>query len=93
MRFKTNNKKITLEDTNYLKVRNYPPTNNTYSYITRTYREYKEGVFGWHEIDGDPIYFHDLSKEQLALAVIIGNAQNALLSTLPREKLFKKIDE
>jgi hypothetical protein len=74
-----------LEDTGFIKVHNYPPSPSTFSYITRTYRKY-EDRFGWKEIDGDPIYFEDLSHEHLALAMIIGNAQNVLSKKLPREE-------
>jgi hypothetical protein len=91
MKFETEDKNIILEDTGYIKVHNYPAIGQTFSYITRTYREYEKDVFGWEEIDGEPIYFHDLTQEQLALAIIIGNAQNVLSKALPREKYLKLI--
>lgn len=91
MRFETKDKNIHLEDTGYIKVHNYPSNGKTFSYITRTYRQYEQGVFGWKEIDGEPIYFHDLSQEQLALAIIVGNAQNVLSSKLPRESFLHPV--
>jgi hypothetical protein len=75
----------TLEDTGQIKVHNYPPSSKTYSYITRIYRKYEKNVLGWKEADGPPIYFHDLPPELLALAEIVGNAQNVLTAKLPRE--------
>jgi hypothetical protein len=91
MIFETEDKKFHYEDTGYIKVHNYPPSNKTFSYITRTYRRYEKDVFGYKEIDGDAIYFDDLNQEQLALAIIIGNAQNVLSAKMPREKFLKKI--
>jgi hypothetical protein len=93
MRFKIKNQTGYLEDTGFVKVHNYPSSANTHSYITRTYRHYKEGLNGWVEIDGEPIYFFDLPQELLVLAVIIGNAQNVLFSKLPREKTLMKRNE
>jgi hypothetical protein len=91
MRFETDDKKINLEDTGYIKVHNYPSNGKTFSYITRIYRQYEQGVFGWKEIDGEPIYFHDLTQEQLVLAIIVGNAQNVLSLKLPREGFLKPV--
>lgn len=91
MRFKTIDKKIHVEDTGYIKVHNYPSSGRTFSYITRIYREYKVGEFGCREIDGEPIYFNDLPQEQLALAIIIGNAQNVLSKVLIRESFLKPV--
>ena len=77
------------EETDLIKIHNYPPNPNTFSYITRTYREYKTDK-GWREIDGEPIYFNDLPQEQLALAIIMGTAQNALNIICKRSKIFSK---
>jgi len=87
MRFKTGNPDIILEDTGYVTVHNYPPTSSkTMSYITRLYRVYQKDKFGWQEMNGEPIYFLDLPKEQLAMAIILGTAQNALAQVLPHSK-------
>jgi hypothetical protein len=83
---KTKDKKARYEDTGYIKVHNFPASPMTYSYITRTYREYVQGVFGWKEVEGEPIYFHDLSEELLTIAIILGNAQNLLVNKLPRDR-------
>lgn len=67
------------EDTGLITVHNFPVSSRcTYSYITRRYREYKKGTFGWKEVEGNPIYFNDMTPEQLNFAVIMGTAQNAL---------------
>jgi len=92
MIFQTDDKNIQLEDTGMIKVHNYPASPKTYSYITRVYREYRKNQFGWKYVDGEPIYFHDLTQEQLVLAIIIGTAQNALSNSLPYEKYLTRID-
>lgn len=77
MKYKIDNNTI-WEDTDKIKVHNYPASKNTYSYITRVYREFKKDGFGWKEVEGEPIYFYDMTHEQLALASIMGQAENAL---------------
>ena len=75
------------EDTGKLTVHNYPPSSrSTMSYITRTYREFKKDQFGWKEVDGPPIYFHDMKTEHLVLAQIISQATSALNYGLPIQK-------
>lgn len=92
MRFSTNDPNIHLEDTGLIKVHNYPPSSHmTYSYVTRIYKQIDKNKFGYTEVDGEPIYFHDLPTNELALAIIIGNAQNALSNTLKRENYLKQI--
>ena len=82
------------EDTGKIVIHNYPPSNMTYSYVTRLYREIKRDSFGWKEVEGNPIYFHDMKTEQMVLCKIIGDAQNALVHLLPKEKLkLMKDDE
>jgi hypothetical protein len=93
MRYKTTDPNIQWESTGYIKVHNFPPSPMTFSYITRTYRQWKKGSIGWEEIEGEAIYFHDLKDEARALAIIIGNAQNVLSNTLPRESFLKPIIE
>ena len=63
--------------TGLILVHNYPPSLNTYSYITEIYRDGNN-----KDVKVDPIYFHDMTDEQLTLAIIIGTAQNALCKTL-----------
>ena len=84
-------KKTIWEDTGKIIVHNFPPSNKTFSYITRVYRENKKGVLGWKDVEGEPIYFNDLPQEQQALAIIIGNAQNVLSNVLEREKYLKVV--
>ena len=93
MRYKTDDENIILEDTGYIKVHNYPGSEMTYPYATRVYRQYEKDKLGYKEVDGEPIYFHDMSHEQSALARIIGNAQNALSCTLRREIFLKPISK
>ena len=67
------------EDTGKIRVHNFPTSSKmTYSYITRVYREFKKDVFIWKEVEGNPIYFHDMTSEQVTLAVIMAHAENAL---------------
>jgi hypothetical protein len=58
-------------------VHNYPPSSNTYSYITEILRDGNN-----KDVESDPIYFHDMTDEQLSLSIIIGTAQNALCKAL-----------
>lgn len=80
------------EETGKIEVLNFPPAPGTFAYIQRIYREYKRGIFGWKEVSGEPIYFHQLSNELKALAIVMGNAQNALSDCLPKDK-FKEYKE
>ncbi len=48
------------ESTNDIKVHNYPALPYTYTYVTRVYREYKKDIYGWREVNGEPIYFVDI---------------------------------
>lgn len=73
-----------LEETGYVRIHNFPPSPNTYSYLTRIYRKFVQGEWGWKEVEGEPIYLHTLNSEQYALAAILGNAQLALDKSLPR---------
>ncbi len=77
------------EDTGEVVVNNYPPSGKTFSYAQRVYREYKTDKFGWVEVKGEPIYFHDMPTATLALAIIMSNAQNALNQVLPINKELK----
>lgn len=91
MRFKTKNENIHWEDTGCIKVHNFPANNGTYSYITRTYKEWKKDSFGYKEVDGEPIYFHNMTSEQVSLAIIMGTAQNALQNICEREKFLTPV--
>lgn len=73
------------EETGRIVLRNYPPDLGTFAYICPVYREFKDEEFGWKEMDGEPIYLHNMNDEQKTLAIILGNAQNALYKSL-REK-------
>lgn len=67
------------EDTGHIKIHNYPTSSpSTYSYVTKVYREYKKGKLGYKEVDGEPIYFHNMKSEEISLAIIMANAENAL---------------
>lgn len=77
------------EDTGKVVVHNYPASSRTYSYITRVYREYKRTDFGYKEVEGEPIYFHDIKKELVTFAIIIAESQSALSSLLPIENVGK----
>jgi hypothetical protein len=90
MRFKKS-KDIIWEDTGIIKVHNFPADFNSSSYITKVYREFKKGEFGWKEVDGQAFYFHEMSQEQLSLATIIGTAQNALYSLCPNKKYLNPL--
>jgi len=93
MRYKIDDNTI-WEDTGKIKVQNYPPSSPmTYSYITRVYRELKRDSPGWQEVDGKPIYFHELPHEQVALAMIMGQAENALNMICKREKFLVPIKD
>ena len=71
-----------LEPIDQIRLHNFPANDGSFSYICRVYREYKRDKFGWKEVEGDPIYLKDMSPEQSKFAVIMGVAQNALLSTV-----------
>jgi hypothetical protein len=65
--------------TGKVNVYNYPPIQkNTYSYITLEYKEIYDDNSGSKLIESDAIYFHSLSPEMKALAIIIGEAQLTL---------------
>lgn len=58
-------------------------------YIKRLFIEQKKGVFGSKVVEGAPIYFDELNRNQLALVNIMLTAQNALLSELKYSEDFK----
>jgi hypothetical protein len=65
MRYKVDDEEKIWEDTGHIKVYNYPASNNTYSYITRIYREIcKDDMCWWREIQGNPVYFHELTNDK-----------------------------
>ena len=73
------------ETTNDILVHNYPALSHTYTYVTRVYREYKKGKYGWKEVNGEPIYLHDIPAELAAYVTIIGEAQKVLNKKLPMD--------
>lgn len=74
-----------------IKVYNYPPQPRTYSYISRVYEEFEKNNINQREVEGSPIYFHDLNSEQYALAICLGEAQNALSNSLKRDEFLTEI--
>lgn len=76
------------ESTDDIIVDNYPPYPLTYTYITRVYREYKKGKYGWKPVNGEPIYLHDIRDELAPYLTIIGEAQNILSKKLPIDKFL-----
>lgn len=90
-RFKTDNENIHWRDTGMIKVYNYPPQPRTFSYITRIYEEFEKNNINQREVEGQPIYFHDLSSEQYALAICLSEAQIALSNSLKRDEFLTEI--
>lgn len=91
-RYRTKEKDTFYEETGQIKVRNYPPSSDmTYPYVTRCYRKYKKNMVGWVEVDGYPIYFHELNPELLSLAIIAGVTNNILHDRLKREDGFIEV--
>lgn len=79
------------EDINEIRVKNFPPSPSTFSYIVKVYREWTNKKLGYTEIEGDAIYLSDLKPEVAGYAAIIGMAQNILINNLPN-KLGEPID-
>ena len=78
MQYKLDDNRI-WEDTGRIKVHNYPTSSpSTYSYITKVYKEYKKEQLGYKEVEGEPIYFHEMKPEEISLAIILVYAENAL---------------
>jgi hypothetical protein len=94
MRYKIDENTI-WEDTGKIRIHNYPPSSkHTYSYVTRVYREYKsEKIVGWKKAEGEAIYFHDMTNEQIVLAKIMAECENALNNVLKHNKLFIPIND
>lgn len=91
-KFKTKDEKFILEDTGIVRVHNYPPAHKgTFSYIKRVYKRWEKDKIGYTEIEGDPIYFHTLKSEHLALAEVLSMANNTLSEVLPREQFLTEI--
>lgn len=86
MRFRTEDETIIWEDTNQIVLHNYPPSHNTFSYVTRVYREYKLNSVGYKLVESDPIYLRDMNNEKETLAIIMGTAQHALLRLLKHQE-------
>ena len=78
MKYKLNDDTI-WEDTGRIRVHNYPTSSPCiYSYITKIYKEYKKDLLGHKEVEGEPIYFHEMKPEEISLAIIMVHAENAL---------------
>lgn len=58
--------------TSRIRVCNYPPEYNTFSYIIQ------EKEVNGKIVESEPIYFYDLTSEERTLAIIIGEAQYSL---------------
>jgi hypothetical protein len=81
------------EDTGRVVIHNYPPEGNgTFSYATRIYREYKKDRLGWKDIEGEPVYFHDMKTELVTFAKIMAESEAALDALLRREKFHIPIE-
>lgn len=80
------------EDAEKIKVYNYSPDKNTYTiifnYVTKVYREYKEGKTMWKEVEGTPLYFHDMNQTQKTFVAIITIAEKALYNSC-----YKQMDK
>jgi len=76
------------EETGRIQVFNFPAGIGTQSYVRVVYRETKRGIFGWKEVLGEAHYFDsaNMPYEIRTLAIIIGNAQNAIHAALPKPK-------
>ena len=81
------------EETGIIKIHNFPPSNRTYSWITREYREYKQGLFGHKLVEGPAIQLHSLPQKDKELAHILGIAQNSLMRELPELEGCEEIKE
>lgn len=90
-RFKTDNENIHWRDTGMIKVYNYPAPPRTYSWICRVYEEFEKDNINQREVESSPIYFHDLSSEQYALAICLSEAQIALSNSLKRDEFLTEI--
>lgn len=80
------------EDTGEIKVYNFPPKKGTYSYITRVYTKYVKNKAFTEAVEGEPMYFHQLSTEQEALAKTIAIARDALSLSLNYESYLDEIE-
>lgn len=90
-KYKINND-IIWEETGRIKVYNYPPNPMTFSYITKTYREIKRDKLGYKEVDSEPIYFNDMSPEEVSFAKIIVECENNLYRKLSKKENFEEIE-
>jgi hypothetical protein len=82
------------EDTGEIKVHNYPPDSRmTMSYVTRIYKQYIKGEMGFTYVEGKAIYCHTVGRSSWALVKIMGEAQNELSKTLPREEFLTEINK
>lgn len=67
-----------MSPTENIRVYNYPAQPNTYTYLVRVYME--NGI----EVEGEPIYLHNLGFQTQALARLYGEIQDTLSKVLPR---------
>lgn len=82
------------EDTGKIVVYNYPASyTETFSYITKVYRQFKKNNLGHTEVEGSPIYFHDMSPTQLAFARMMGECQNSLVNICKVDDFLTPIKE
>lgn len=62
---------------------NYPPSSpKTFSYLTIRYEVRAKNYFGSCEIEGEPIYLHNLSSELNEIAQIYASAHRLLMNGL-----------
>lgn len=81
------------EETGRIKVYNYPPSPMTYSYVKKTYIEYKRDKLGHREVDGNPIYFYEMKPDEVSFAKIIVECENNLFNKLQDKEHFEEIKE
>lgn len=79
------------EETGRIKVFNYPPSPMTFSYVKKTYREFKRDKFGYKEVEGEPIYFHEMKPDEISFAKIISECENNLHNKLHNKEQFEEV--
>jgi hypothetical protein len=60
-------------------------------YITRVYRVFTKGEFGYETVEGEPIYFEELTSVQRILVQTMADSQEYLSNTLKREPQLKPL--
>ena len=86
---------VVVKDNGRVVVRNVPPRQNTYGYISRVYYVTREYVvdgktrFDIRQEEGDPIYLHEIADKAVHFAAMqVALAQNYLSEVLPKKPDF-----